>query len=222
LKQLNLNLQTAQNLSEENFLILEENSAAFHFLEKFFAQKDFSQSQFQSLILKGPKASGKTHLLNIFAKKSGAEFLQIKKNTNKKLVKNLKANHFYILENIDEIQNEELLLHLINSAVETKAFLILSSNQHQFKLKDLDSRLKNIFALQIKDPHLESIEMLLINAFSRRQIKVSSRIINFISDNISRSYEAILNAANLIESYCQDHGKNITLKNVSDILLRQK
>ncbi len=222
MKQLNFNLQTASIFSEENFLILEENSAAFHFLEKFFAQKDFSQSQFQSLILKGPKASGKTHLLNIFAKKSDAEFLQITRNTDKKLIRNLQKNHFYILENIEEIENEELLLHLINSAVETKAFLILSASQHHFKLKDLSSRLKNIFSLQIKDLHLKSIEMLLINAFSRRQIRIPSKIVNFISENISRSYAAIFDAVSLIESYVQEHGKNITLQNVREILLLKK
>lgn len=222
MQQLTFNLQTAENLdpySTENFVVLEENSAAFNFLGKFFSQNNFSQSQFPSLILKGPKASGKTHLLNIFAKKFQGEFLDFNKITHKNLASFFTPHRFYILENIDEIQNEELLLHLINSAFEAKAFLILSTtNLHQFQLKDLSSRLKNIFSLQIKDPCVATIKTLLINAFARRQIKVSSRIIDFIGDNISRNYAAILTAINLVELENKESGKNLSLKKIEEIL----
>lgn len=223
MKQLSLSLQTTENLdpyNADNFVLLEENSAAFGFLEKFFSHKSFSTSQFQSLILKGPDLSGKTHLLHIFAKKFGAEFLEIKKINRKNLVKKFTAENFYILEDIDKITNEEVLLHLINSAFEAKAFLILSSaNQHQFQLRDLNSRLKNIFSLQIKDPTITTVEILLTNAFARRQIKVSSRIIKIISENISRSYLAIFEAVKKIEDYCHETGKNPTTQKIGEILL---
>lgn len=222
MKQLNLDLQTTENLdpySEENFLVLEENSAAFHFLEKFFVQTNFSLAQFPSMILRGPKASGKTHLINIFAKKHGAEILKIKRNASKNLAVNFSANRFYIIDNIDEIMSETLLLHLINSAVESKAFLLLTTEQHQFRLKDLTSRLKNIFSLQIKDPSPETIEMLLVNGFARRQIKISGRIVKFIADNISRNYAAMSDAINLVETYCHEEKGNLTTQKISEILL---
>ena len=78
--QLSFDLHDPRNndpYSEEYFANLPENSAAISFLEKFFGQENFALSQFQSLILRGPDASGKTHLVNIFAKKFQAEFLQI-------------------------------------------------------------------------------------------------------------------------------------------------
>ena len=59
-----------QTYKSEDFLALAENIEAKNLLEKFFSQKDFTKSKFPSLILQGEEASGKTHLLNIFAKKN--------------------------------------------------------------------------------------------------------------------------------------------------------
>lgn len=222
MQQLNLNLPTAEDCdpySAENFVILEENSAAYNFLEKFFSQKDFAKSQFTSLILKGPQSCGKTHLLNIFAKKFGGEFLNLAEIRDKNLNGFFTENRFFILENIDEITNEELLLHLINSSSEAKSFVIFSTkSNHHFHLKDLASRLKNIFSLQIKDPSVEAIKMLLINAFSRRQIKVSHRIIKLVATNIARSYLEIFTAVNRIEDHCHSSGKKLTVHAVKNIL----
>jgi len=185
-------------------------------------QKEFTQSAFPSLIIKGAKASGKTHLLHIFAKKHKVEFLHIKKNASKNLIQNFERNHFYILENIDEIKNEEMLFHLVNSAFEAKAFLIMSTtNLHRFEIKDLSSRLKNIFSLQIKAPHLGAIEMLLANAFARRQIKVSGRIVKFISENISRNYAAIVDAVDTVENYCKDHGKSLSMQTIPTLFKKE-
>jgi len=190
---------------EEDFLPLTENSAAINFFKKFFEQKDFATSQFQSLILKGAKASGKTHLLHIFAKKFDAEFLDQERISGVNPANFFAANHFYILENVAEIKDEELVLRLINSAVEAKAFLILSSRDApQFLLKDLVSRLINIVSVEIKSPSQESIKILLAGNFSRRQIKLSRQAIDFLSDNIERSFEAVFLAVKLVEDLAQN------------------
>ena len=203
---------------ETDFLLLKENQAAVNFLKKFFAQGNFSRSQFPSLIIRGGKCSGKTHLLHVFAKKFPLEFLQNSGISDLNLGSFFQANKFYVLENIDEIANEELILRLINSAFEAKAFLIITMRyQVQFKLKDLMSRLKNIFAVEIKNPSYETIKQLLSNGFARRQIKLPSKIINFIADNIERSYEAVSNAEKIVELHCHESGKNVTMKEAKEI-----
>ena len=220
--QLSFDLHDPRNndpYSEEYFANLPENSAAISFLEKFFGQENFALSQFQSLILRGPDASGKTHLVNIFAKKFHAKFLKIEQISKQNLSEIFNAHQFYILEDLEKINDEELALHLINLAVEKKAFLLLTSkNKSEFHLKDLTSRVKNIFSLTIKDPSLKTIEILLVNYFARRQIKVSNRIINFVSKNIERSYAAIFSAVNLIEINCRENKKNPSLQEVEEIL----
>jgi chromosomal replication initiation ATPase DnaA len=203
---------------EEDFLLLAENSVAFDLFEQFFAQKKFANSQIQSLILKGEKASGKTHLLNIFAEKYSAQFLSREKILNVNPSNFFTANHYYILENFEEIKDEELLLRLINSATEAQAFLALSAQKiSQFKLPDLTSRLKNIHRIEIKSPSRESLKLLLANQLSRRQIKVSQSILNFISNNIEQSFEAIFDVLKFLEDLSYKT-KNIGLSEVKKFL----
>lgn len=173
---------------EEDFLLLSENAAARNFLEKFFAQR------IQSLILKGAEASGKTHLLNIFSRKFAAEFLDREKIFSLNLVSFFAKNHFYILEDFDQIKDEEGLLRLINSAQEAGAFLLLSARElPKFRLKDLSSRLKNIIVTEIENPSDEAMEQLLTNRLARKQIRLSPREIKTILKQVPRSYVAIEN-----------------------------
>jgi chromosomal replication initiation ATPase DnaA len=203
---------------EEDFLLLVENVATVKFLKQFFAQQNFSNSQFPSAIIKGAKHSGKTHLLHFLSEKFFAENLSEEKISHLNLANFFTENKFYIYENFEEIKSEELLLHLINSAFEAQAFLILTTNgSAKFQLKDLNSRLKNIFVSEIKNPSHESIKQLLVNGFAQRQIKLSSPIIDFISDNIERSYEAVFAAIKRIEFQAQESGKNITMKEMKEI-----
>lgn len=193
--------------SEEDFLKLVENSAAKNFLENFFSKKTS-----QSLILLGEKSCGKTHLLHILAQKFSAEFLLEEQLLGVNLSNFFAPNRFYIFENIDQITNQNLLLHLINSASEAEAFLILSARKlPKFQLPDLASRLKNIFTAQIKNPELESIKQLLAHRLALKQIKLSRSTINFIANQSKRNWQAIFDAAKLTEFYAQESGKKMTI-----------
>lgn len=184
--------QNEEKYLEEEFVLLAENLSAQNFLQKFFEQKDFNSSSLQSLILKGERASGKTHLLNIFVRKFGGEFLDRTKISSLNLADFFAQNHFYILEDFNQIKDEELLLRLVNSAREAKAFLLLSASEKgDFKLKDLVSRLRNIVEVEIKNPGIESLEQLLINRLARRQIRPSQKLIKSILSQMKFEYEAI-------------------------------
>lgn len=193
MSQLAFSFQRQEKYLEDDFVILDENLVAHSFLEKFFAQIDFTSSPIQSLILKGQKASGKTHLLNIFARKFGVEFVD-EKNHEEFL-----SNHFYVFEDFEKIEDEEFLFHLINSAKNSEAFLVLSlGDDKKFKLKDLNSRLKNIVTVEIKNPGIKALEQLLINRLARRQIKPSSKLIKSALSKIELRYSAIDEVVDLL------------------------
>ncbi len=197
---------TANNkFCADNFLLAEENKAARTFLEKFFQQT----SPLPSAILKGERASGKSHLLHIFAKKFSATFLQQENFDNANF---FHEKEFYILENINEITNEETLLHIINSAAEAKAFLILSATDITcFSLKDLVSRLKNIFTVEIKKPSTEFIKLLLAQGLAQRQLKISDEVIEFLSIRLRPSYSTLQDSLKMIEFSCHENKKSFTL-----------
>ena len=217
--QLSFPFQKKENsFDEESFLLLGENAAAFKFFKIFFSQKDFVSSRFPSSILKGSRGCGKTHLLNIFAQKSQAEFLKKDEISGVNFGNFFAQNQFYILEDFDEIKDEELVLHLINSASEAKAFLALSTKENpQFRLKDLDSRLKNIFCVEIKEPSEDSLKQLLVNGLAARQIKLSRAAIDFIVGRIERSYVAVIAALKLIETAVSQDGNGFGMAKIKKI-----
>lgn len=192
MSQLFFSFTNEERYLEDEFVLLDENLAARNFLQKFFDQKDFSSSHLQSLIIKGAEGSGKTHLLNIFSKKFGGKFLDGAQISALNPAESFVKNHFYILEDFDQIKDEESLLRLINSTREAKAFLLMSVDKKtNFKLKDLNSRLKNIVTVEIKNPGIKALEQLLMNRLARRQIRPSSKSIKSALSKIELKYSAI-------------------------------
>jgi chromosomal replication initiation ATPase DnaA len=207
-----------QTYKTEDFLSLAENVEVKNLLEKFFAQKDFSNAKFSSLILEGEEACGKTHLLNIFARKNSAKFLDKAEISQLNLIKFFTKNEFYIFDDADEIADDELLLHLVNSAAEANAFLIISlKDLSTFRLKDLLSRLKNIFITKIKSLEQSSIKELIVNGLSRRQIRFSNAMIDFIADNVARNYAAVFEVLNKVEELCHQQKGDVTLKDLKSL-----
>ncbi len=206
------------NFQESDFIASKASENAINFLNKFFAQTTFDTT-LPSCILKGEHACGKTHLLHIFAQKFHATFLT--KNDFDKINSPtfFVANNFYILENIDEIESEELLLHIINSAAEAKSFLVLSAiDVDKFNLRDLTSRLKNIFTVEIKNPPQDLIKALLAKGLAQRQLKISDEVMEFLTNRLQPSYVTIANALQAIENHCHENKKNFTLLEAKKII----
>jgi chromosomal replication initiation ATPase DnaA len=210
-----LSFPQSQEYREEDFIFLDENSEAEKILTKFFAQNKFDGASLPSLILKGEKSCGKTHLLNIFAKKNAAKILTRDEISRIDLVKFFAKDTFYIFDDADEIGDDEILLRLLNSAFESGAFLIISlKNSANFKLWDLVSRLKNIFVAEIKGLQESSIKQLVASGLSRRQIKLSGVMIDFIATNVARDYSAVFEVLNQVEDLCHKQKGELLLRDL--------
>jgi len=209
-----------EKFSEKNFIQTPENSSAYKFLEKFFNQDLLDHTQFPSIILKGEKDSGKTHLLNIFAKKYQAEFIDISILNDNNPLNIFTKNKFFIIDDFSLIEKEERILSIINSANESRVFLLLSDHgQRKFELKDLNSRLKNIFSIEIKDPSHETIKILLSNFLSLNQIKIANNLIDELVFSCPRNYSSLNNLLKRIENLYQENNQKIDKNIISTILL---
>src|SRR6476659_469213 len=106
------------------------------------------------LFLLGDKQSGKTHLANIWQKKSCALFV-----SSQDLENNLSDfNSNIIIENLDEQDFcEKDLLTLFNICNETKKYCLFTAKHfpHHFTLQDLTSRIKSIDISKIEPPDKE-------------------------------------------------------------------
>lgn len=216
-KQLFLNLEPTnyQEFSKNNFVILPENKKIIDFLNLFFNQRSKSD-QIPSCIIKGQEHSGKTHIINIFAKKFSAKIVNINNVSENKINGIFKNNEFYIIEDIDSC-NEEKLFHAINSCLENKCFLIMTCRSGVFGLKDLQSRIKNIITLEILNPEENSVKILISQNLSNKQLRVSSQIIDFISKNIKRNYKSIFIATEQIKEFCFINKKTISLREAKNL-----
>lgn len=208
-----------QDFAQEDFIIHQENQQAFEFLQKFFAQKISDENLTLRAILKGEKYCGKSHLLNIFAKKNNAKIIDCKSLKKSDFAGFFIKGEFYILENIDEICDDNLLFHILNLSYENQSFLMMSAkNLDVFSLKDLISRIKNIYVCQIKNPEVDSIKILIFKILSQKQLTISDHLVDFLSKNCKRNYEEIFILVEKIEKFCFENKKSPNVKDVQNWL----
>ena len=88
--------------------------------------------------------------------------------------------------------DETLFYSLIDTIDKYNKFLILTSNKSlnnlNFKLDDLKSRLKNCLFAEIQKPDDILIKALITKNLADYQITLDSKLIDFISKRITRSY----------------------------------
>ncbi|MES2677761.1 MAG: DnaA/Hda family protein [Pseudomonadota bacterium] len=220
--QLSFNFPFQEKYLAEDFVVSPCNEAAFEFIQNYDLQNESAPKTFAIL---APKLAGKSYLANIWSKKVEAEFLHLTDLKNVNLIKFIKAKKFYIIEDIDEIKNPELLLQIFNLIQEKLGYLLITSSVNLslvgLKIKDLNSRLKNVFQLEIERPDDELIKMLLTKNFAAKQLKVEGRVIDFLTQNLNRDFASIYDIVRLLEFYSLEKKRNITVPLAKEILARK-
>ena len=109
--------------------------------------------------INGEKFSGKTHLTNIFLKKFKGKKID-SHEFNDESLKSFKIFENLVLDNFDENVNERLMYSLFNVVDQDNKFVIINSlvpiNKINFKLDDLNSRVKNCLFAKIEKESFKS------------------------------------------------------------------
>ncbi len=155
-----------------------------------------------------------------------AEFLNLKELETTNLIRFIRAKKCYIIEDIDQIKNQELLLQIFNLAQEKSAFLLMTSSNNLSrlgsKIEDLNSRLKNVVNLQIIKPDDHLIKMLLIKNFAAKQLKVGDKVVDFLTKNSQRSFAAIFDIVKLLEFYSLENKRRIAIPLAKEVLKKNQ
>ena len=155
---------------------------------------------FFALSIYGPKGCGKTHLAHIFA-----DTVALKSNKPVKVgiikaseIKTSKVARIYtqnpclVVEDVSFKADEEALFHLYNLYHNQGGALLLTSRvplaRLNFELPDLKSRLKMVPGVAILEPDDAMLEALIVKLFSDRQITISLEVLNYIIQNMERSF----------------------------------
>ena len=147
-------------------------------------------------------------------------------NIDEKILDLYKTKECLIIEDFDNNIEEKLLYSVINMATQDNKYLIISSpislKKFKIKLKDLNSRFTSFIDIGIDLPTDDLLRVILTKNFSDKQIEVSRKNIDYILNNIDRSYEKINLFTNSIDSLSLVKAKPITLNMIKDVLKKLK
>ena len=169
--------------SEENFIKDSSNLEAFNYLLKFPNWEN------RLINLYGEKKSGKTFLLNILKNKENYFYI----NHDEEFQKNFDSLFLKKKLIIDNISiDENVMFSLINNFILHNKYLIISSRvpitSSKVDLKDLKSRLRQFYLLEIKNPSDNLVYSLIMKFFSDNQVVIRKEIVENIVKKIDRSY----------------------------------
>jgi chromosomal replication initiation ATPase DnaA len=120
-------------------------------LEAYKALQHPEKWPFGRLLILGEAGSGKTHLCNIWQGTSSA--ISLEESTALNVLNNHINSKNFILENIENIQEEENLFHIINFCMNNSCKLLLTANiLPHYMLPDLRSRINASYKILIKKP----------------------------------------------------------------------
>ncbi|AAW71319.1 chorismate synthase [Wolbachia endosymbiont of Brugia malayi] len=207
--QLNLFNNNQVDYSRQNYIILDENKHIYNAV--------INDLSWKYLFLFGPKGSGKTHLAHIWQSINNAIFINVNN-----FISEIRYSNAFILEDVQDIQDEATLLHCYNYMKENNKRLLITSSTSpkrlNFKLKDLSSRILSTISAKIPSASEELLRIMLIKRFSDKQLKVDLKVINYILARIERSFCSINRIIEKIDNGSM--GSNVTIPFVSTLLKR--
>ena len=169
----------------------------------------------------GQSGCGKTHLANILVEKINSLYVK-SLDVNENTIKSLNLKQCLIIDNYESNINEELLYSILNQIDQDNQYVVINSlipiKEMKTKLADLNSRLSNFVDLGIDLPTDELIRVILIKSFSDRQIEVNMKLLDYILNNIERSYEKIFKFIKDIDIASLTVGKPININLIKQVL----
>ena len=215
LRQQLFNFELNKSFNKNDFFVSESNFYAYKLL--------LSWPKWEKKIINiyGEKYSGKTHLVEIFLEKHNGLKINLKDLKSYDLDE-LRFNENIIIDNISNDLDETLFYSFIDIIEKYNKFLILTSNislnDLNFKLDDLKSRLKNCLYAEIQKPDDILIKALIAKNLADYQITIESKLVDYISKRITRSYLKIREFVCTINEISLKKKKPINMKIIKEIL----
>ncbi|MDR1488811.1 MAG: hypothetical protein LBI26_03680 [Holosporales bacterium] len=215
-KQNTLPMSWSLSYKLDEFVVTKCNRYAFEWLSKWPLKIN---ENFACII--GESGSGKTNLAWIWAKRMDATFLTANSISDTWFEISPEKNKYFVLDDIDEVDDDILLFFIYNSIKENNAYLLLTAKnppiKWNIKLVDLKSRIFTISMLNIQRPNEEAILGIIRQILKQRGLRISDSAIGYIINNMERSYEAIMHLMSKIEENL-DRKNEITLNFVKKII----
>lgn len=170
------------------------------------------------------KRCGKSHLGSMWAEKTNAIIVCLE--NIEYVVDNfniIEEKSAILIDSVSEMrEKQQLLLHLYNYIVEIGAYSlwIVDSTEEidMLQIKDLSSRIKLLYLLEIQNPDDNMMKVLLNRHLNNFGLSISNKLIEYILKRTSRSFEDIEKISNKINHLVSISGHNPSLCELEQIL----
>jgi chromosomal replication initiation ATPase DnaA len=171
------------------------------------------------LALWGEPGRGKTHLLQIWAARTGAEVWTAASLSD---LPDLPTAGV-ALDDADAVRNETALLHLLNAAGEARLPILLAArappSRWAVRLPDLASRLRAITAVELGPPEDALLRALLARLLADRLLRPPEALQEWLVRRLPRSAAALREAVARLDAAALDRHRNITVPFAAEVLV---
>jgi chromosomal replication initiation ATPase DnaA len=171
------------------------------------------------LLLWGEPGCGKTHLLNIWATRTGAAMLA---GAALRGLPELPPATGIAIDAADTVADETALFHLLNAAGEAGLPVLLAArsppSRWTMQLPDLASRLRAMTAVAIGPPEDALLHALLARLLDARGLRLPSQLLDWLLLRLPRSAAAVRDAVVRLDEASMDQHRTITAAFARDVL----
>ena len=215
MSQLTFKFPFKTNYFEEDFYVSINNFSAYKLIESWPKWS----SRFVNIF--GPSGCGKTHLANIFKKKINS-FLIKASELNDNSLPLIKLKECLIIDNYKNNIKEKLFYSILNQSYQCNQYVIVNSfepiKSFTIEINDLKSRFDNFIDVGIDLPTDDLIRVILTKNFSDKQVKIETKLLEYILKNTHRSYEDIFDLIDKVDSLSLSTGKPININLIKKAL----
>ena len=126
---------------------------------------------------------------------------------------------------IDSFKNdidEKLLYSILNQSKRFENYVLiistLSIKEKKFKLNDLQSRMNSFLYFGIELPTDDLLKVIISKTLSEKQININPKILDFILNNVERSYDKMFKFLKDLDELSLSTGKSININLIKKAL----
>jgi len=217
-RQIPFDLGARPAYGRNDFQIGQSNAAAVGWIDRW------PEWMAPVLILQGPAASGKSHLVAVWQEKSKAQRINPEWLTTKSADEIFSMGQALVIDGLDpwlgDREAETTLFHLYNMLKEEQKTMMITMRMApsatDFVIPDLSSRFRAAPSVAIHAPDDMLLASVLVKLFSDRQLTVPSDVITYLLPRMERSFSA---AQELVK--CADQRALSEKRKISIPLMRQ-
>lgn len=172
------------------------------------------------VIITGPEGSGKSHLAEVWRRKSGAKPVRPVAGSG---AIEAAGEGAVLIEDADrESFDETELFHLINAVRSAGTSLLITARSWPLawgiKLPDLVSRLKAATTVEIGAPDDMLLSQILVKLFADRQLQVDDKLVAYVISRMERSLAAAQTIVERLDTMALSRGTRISRALAAEVM----